>query len=459
MLKPDFFVIHPQQPVPHWRNNDDSTANLVNPSIVLSTLVFACSCMTDRIPHHQGDSLIAQLTRLNAAVLIGTIIFTLLMLAAAALYNARDRRAQQAELHAAQLAINLSSSLVFIDKQAAFDELAALQRKGDLVSVLVLDAAGRLFVQSAGKTEPAWLAASQQYTELRHAFLQVKLPIKLNSEQVGSLVWTEQLMPMQLELLRLFGIGLLLSSLAVLVAIRISVYMQKKALAPMLELANLADHAAKKQDYSVRAVVYRHDEVGRLTERFNELLKRIEIWQHDLHYKLQQSWAHNAELDLLAHRDALTGLHNRLSFETKLPALLQQHPAVTLMFIDLDNFKTVNDRWGHDAGDDVLKQVAQRMQTELRSSDWLFRLGGDEFAILLPDVQDPVTAERLASRIVQTVRSPMFVNDQQMPIGATVGVACYPQDGCDAATLLKRADQAMYQAKSAGKNTWRFYAA
>lgn len=415
--------------------------------------------MTDRISHPPHDSLIAQLTRLNAAVLIGTILLTLLMLAAAALYSARDRRVQQAELHAAQLAINLSSSLVFIDKQAASRELAALQRKSDLLSVQVLDASGQIFVQSAGTAEQAWITDLDQYTKLQFALLQVKLPVKLNTEQVGSIVWTEQLMPMQLDLLRLFGLGVVLSSLAVLLAMHISVFMQKKALAPMLELATLADYAAKAQDYSVRGIVHRHDEVGRLTERFNELLKRIEIWQQDLHHKLQQSHAHNAELDLLAHRDALTGLHNRLSFETQLPTLLQQHATITLMFIDLDNFKTVNDCWGHDAGDDVLKQVAQRMLAELRSTDWLFRLGGDEFAILMPDVPEPVTLERLAARLIQAVRSPMYVKDQLMPVGATVGVAIYPTDASDAALLLTHADHAMYQAKAAGKNTWRFYAA
>jgi diguanylate cyclase (GGDEF)-like protein len=415
--------------------------------------------MTVAFSHRRHDSLITQLTRLNTAVLVGTILLVLFMLATAAIYSARERRLQQAELHAAQLAINLSSSLVFIDKQAASRELDALQRKNELYSVLVLDATGQIFVQSAGKIEPPWLAGARHYTELRWAFLQVKQPVRLDTEQVGTIVWTEQLMPMQLDLLRLFGIGLMLSAFAVLLAIRVSVYMQKKALAPMLELAKLADYAAKAQDYSVRGVVHRHDEVGRLTERFNELLKRIEIWQQDLHHKLQQSRAHNAELDLLAHRDALTGLHNRLSFETQLPALLQQHLTVTLMFVDLDNFKTVNDCWGHDAGDAVLKQVSERMSAELRSSDSLFRLGGDEFAILLPDMPEAATAERLAARIIHAVRSPMYINEQLMPVGATVGVACYPQDGRDAATLLKRADHAMYQAKLAGKNTWRFYAA
>lgn len=99
------------------------------------------------------------------------------------------------------------------------------------------------------------------------------------------------------------------------------------------------------------------------------------------------------------------------------------------------------------------------MHAELRNSDWLFRLGGDEFAILLPEIQEADTAARLASRVIDAVRSPMYVDSQLMPIGATVGVARYPQDGTDAETLLKRADHAMYQAKSAGKNTWRFYVA
>jgi diguanylate cyclase (GGDEF)-like protein len=125
------------------------------------------------------------------------------------------------------------------------------------------------------------------------------------------------------------------------------------------------------------------------------------------------------------------------------------------LFIDLDNFKTVNDRWGHDAGDEVLQIVAKRVQSQLRQTDRLFRLGGDEFAVLLTDIVQPDWAMQLADRLIQSVREPMWLKNSLMPVGATVGLAFCPQDSTDAALLLQQADQAMYQAKRAGKNTCR----
>ncbi len=128
---------------------------------------------------------------------------------------------------------------------------------------------------------------------------------------------------------------------------------------------------------------------------------------------------------------------------------------LALLFIDLDNFKTVNDRWGHDAGDEVLQIVAKRMLSQLRQTDTVFRLGGDEFAVLLINVAQPGSAEQLAQRLIQSVQEPMWVKNALMPVGATVGLAFCPQDSQDSAELLQQADQAMYQAKRAGKNTWR----
>lgn len=126
-----------------------------------------------------------------------------------------------------------------------------------------------------------------------------------------------------------------------------------------------------------------------------------------------------------------------------------------LMFIDLDNFKQVNDRHGHEAGDEVLREVARRMQAVLRLSDRLCRLGGDEFALLLPNLPDEGGAEHLAGRLVAAVREPMLVHGELMPVGATIGLAFCPLDARDAAGLLNRADAAMYVAKRAGKNTFR----
>ncbi len=199
--------------------------------------------------------------------------------------------------------------------------------------------------------------------------------------------------------------------------------------------------------------------MGSLTARFNEMLERIEVWQADLHQQLRQEQAAGQELQQLAHFDSLTQLPNRLFFQQALQGLvaqtLQPGRLAALMFIDLDNFKQVNDRHGHEAGDWVLREVAARMQSVLRSSDQLCRLGGDEFALLLSQLPDEGVAEQLAGRLIAAVRAPLYWQGQLLPVGATVGLAFCPSDAQDPAELLRRADEAMYAAKRAGKNCYR----
>jgi diguanylate cyclase (GGDEF)-like protein len=117
-------------------------------------------------------------------------------------------------------------------------------------------------------------------------------------------------------------------------------------------------------------------------------------------------------------------------------ASVERHELMALMFIDLDNFKTVNDKHGHDAGDEVLCEVARRMTSVVRSRDVLCRLGGDEFALILPELPDEAAAEQMAQRLIDAVRVTMTIRGQIMPIGATVGLAFAPVDANDPAALL-----------------------
>ncbi len=403
-------------------------------------------------------SLVSRLTRLNLLILAGTIFITVLLLAAVTWHSARERHLAEAAVNTEQLALNLAASLVFLDKAAAEAELQTYAQRQDVLDLAVYQRDMQIFASQPAKVSPLWLQADS-YQLLDWLQLQVRRPIRFKAETVGSVVVTESMAGLQqalLSLLLLFG---LIVILALFAASRLLHLVQRKALAPVVELAELADYAARQQDYSIRGTVRRRDEVGRLTERLNELFKRIEIWQQDLQQQLQQQQQARMQLDKLAHSDHLTGLANRLFFETELPRAVAyvaaQQQTLALLFIDLDNFKTVNDRWGHDAGDEVLQIVAKRMQSQLRQTDRLFRLGGDEFAVLLTDIGQPEWAMQLADRLIQSVREPMWLKNSLMPVGATVGLAFCPQDSTDAALLLQQADQAMYQAKRAGKNTCR----
>lgn len=162
----------------------------------------------------------------------------------------------------------------------------------------------------------------------------------------------------------------------------------------------------------------------------------------------------------LAYADALTGLPNRQLFQDRLNMALAQAyrtlGKVAVVFLDLDGFKGVNDNLGHDAGDLLLKQVAERLKTCVRTSDTLARLGGDEFTMIL-SIREPRDAQVVAEKVLQVIRQPYDLNGKLADkVGASIGIALYPQNGTQALDLVKAADNAMYEAKQAGKNTFRF---
>jgi diguanylate cyclase (GGDEF)-like protein/PAS domain S-box-containing protein len=176
----------------------------------------------------------------------------------------------------------------------------------------------------------------------------------------------------------------------------------------------------------------------------------------------------------LAYYDALTGLPNRLLFRQKLQTALdhaQRHGhKLALMFIDLDNFKRVNDTMGHTAGDELLQTVSERLLRSIRVLDAvsrisgfdsdgpsLARLGGDEFTVMVSEVAGPDDAAAVARRLVKALNEPITVQGTELYVGGSVGIALYPDDGVDLDTLLKNADTAMYRAKEAGKGSFHFY--
>jgi diguanylate cyclase (GGDEF)-like protein len=164
----------------------------------------------------------------------------------------------------------------------------------------------------------------------------------------------------------------------------------------------------------------------------------------------------------MAHHDELTGLPNRNLIRDRLDQAVKSAQRkgghLALAFVDLDGFKLVNDGLGHNAGDELLKVVGSRMQACLRRNDTLGRLGGDEFVILLPDVSDDLLAVTpVLEKIRQAVSEPVLIKDQAVQVSCSMGVATYPRDGLDPATLMMNADAAMYRAKDLGSNNFQFY--
>ena len=188
-----------------------------------------------------------------------------------------------------------------------------------------------------------------------------------------------------------------------------------------------------------------------LLNQENELVGMIGIGRD-----ISKRKANEARIFRLAHFDSLTDLPNRSLFSDRLQQALQMaqrnHEQVTLMCVDLDRFKPINDTWGHAVGDEVLKQVAQRMVSCVRASDTVGRIGGDEFVVLLPESHNAEEILRVAEKIRASLAEDFIVGDLRLSISSCIGVAIYPEHGSDPTTLARSADQAMYVAKETGRN-------
>jgi diguanylate cyclase (GGDEF)-like protein/PAS domain S-box-containing protein len=167
-------------------------------------------------------------------------------------------------------------------------------------------------------------------------------------------------------------------------------------------------------------------------------------------------------IEFLSQHDALTGLPNRTRLQEFLDGKLKAMPTVeqplVMLSLDLDRFKPVNDLLGHAAGDLVLNQVSSRLADCVRHGDLVARVGGDEFVLILTDVSSQEEVEALCRRLIETIEQPIQINEQEVFVSASIGIAMAPNDACEATELLRYADIALYEAKAGGRNTWRFYA-
>ncbi len=205
----------------------------------------------------------------------------------------------------------------------------------------------------------------------------------------------------------------------------------------------------------------KHDEIVQLVDDINQLLgvaegtleeereQRVQI------EKMEQKYQH------LAHHDLLTGLPNRSLFNDRLQQMLvhakRDAQRCALIFLDLNKFKPINDSLGHNIGDMVLKQVAQRLLAAVRESDTVARIGGDEFVVLLPVIEHISDILAVANKIQHALESTMLIHTHTLHIGASIGIAVYPEHGEDEITLIKNADAAMYRAKQNPRECVQIY--
>ena len=235
---------------------------------------------------------------------------------------------------------------------------------------------------------------------------------------------------------------------------------------PLDQLLKVADRW-RHGDLAARTGLHADSsEFGRLAAAFDSMAVAQEnrectlrLLSSELAARVQREVAAREEMRFLAHHDAVTSLPNRTQLRVRLEQVIERKSfdgrMTAVIILDLDGFKGINDTMGHQAGDELLKEVADRLLHLVRRDDIVARLGGDEFVILQSDLTQAHAAEALAQRLIARLAEPAMIAGQQVRIGASAGVALYPLDGSDSDTLLKHADMALYCAKNGGRGTFR----
>jgi len=393
------------------------------------------------------------------------------------------------------------SAVSTADKPALHQILESLDADRDIAYVVVLDAqrkqlASRIFGSDAPTPIPPGSQSDRKIDSAvhkidGHRYLDLLAPIvktrtaaqpavSAPAAAAGSLIGYLQLgMSFERSENELRGnlIGAVSVVVAlVLVAIVITLLLTRRLIAPIRQLMRAA-RAVGAGKLDVYVPVSSKDELGLLTHTFNHMTHRlfesqaeVATYQRTLEEKVTQRTKEleiaTAQAYKLAQHDILTGLPNRALLNQRLRQIVAQAARdgnqVACLFLDFDHFKRINDTLGHDAGDQLLQAVAQRLTSAVRESDTVARLGGDEFVVILPDLDaDKATFEimNVITRIRESFLSPFRLSDQTPTLTCSIGVSVYPVDAADPGAVIKQADTAMYAAKDAGRNAYRFYTA
>ena len=387
------------------------------------------------------------------------------------------------EAEVRQLADALANPLYYFDLDAIGGLARSALRESDVEYVLVYDPQGRILHDGSGDIaaygQPMGdvlakevIAARGPHTRASGQVMDVSSPIMIGDQRLGGVRIGYSLASMaraeeqamrglrgRIDEVGRRSLGwLLLLSLALgLVGLAAAVLVQRLLVQPITQLGDAAREIEAGNFALPVPQTERDDELGDLVRTFGRM--RESVAKHD------------RDIRRVAYSDALTGLSNRLAFreslDQRLRALQGAGRQLALLFADLDDFKRVNDTLGHEAGDEVLLQVAGRIDRAVKAINgadaMVARFGGDEFVILLqasddePDGDVRTMVTRLAKALVADLGDPLILHGRQVFLGSSVGVALFPDDASSASLLMKNGDIAMYQAKVAGKNCYRFY--
>ena len=428
------------------------------------------------IPKNISIALRARRWFLDAALSTKLLLTTGLVLipalvATAALLAYTSHRDQMAafeadlEAQAKVAAENVSAAVLFDNRTETREILRGVFAPTAVVEVEIYDASGA----RVANYRPNPLAASMlptQFaeivtTDVPSGYTRRVETIAYRGQAIGHIAVIASLKPLNSRLIAQIERATLILVVFSVLALLLTKGIIPRVVAPTSRLAHLMESVSRNRDYSARATIESRDEIGLLAERFNGLLTQIQSHELELKHELAERHRTESRLAHLAANDPVTGLNNRHFFYERLAECIDRSTGTrvqfAVMFIDLDNFKVVNDSLGHSAGDALLTLFGSRLRELLRATDIVCRVGGDEFAVIIERPLKPAALELVAAKIVAMTSNSMMLEGNEVTVTASIGISVFPESGESAEELVRNADAAMYSAKRAGKNTFALF--
>ena len=418
---------------------------------------------------------------------------TLLLSAAAFItndvINMRKSAGDDLETLAQMVGAASTAAIVFEDGGAAEETLGILANQIQIKTAAIYNREGEILAEYHSPDESI-SELPPQLTENQTLFVNDHVerysPVVLEGKTIGSVFMRSDLKKLDRRLAWYFRVVLVVLVFSLIVAYLLSHRLQRIIADPVVRLADLARKITSERNYALRAVRESSDEVGDLIASFNGMLDEIQardmaLARHrdSLEATVAQRTAEieetNKRLELakekaekaansLAHQafhDALTGLPNRTLLNDRLSVALahaeREGEKLALLFLDLDDFKLINDTLGHEIGDELLCAVSNVLLSCIRAEDTVARLGGDEFMILLTGIEKNEDAGNVAEKVIDSLRKPLVCSGHELHLAVSIGISIYPEDGTNGVDLMRASDASMYRAKATGRNLYKYY--
>jgi diguanylate cyclase (GGDEF)-like protein len=382
----------------------------------------------------------------------------------------RDEILDDSKTVSSLLAENVTSALLFGDHKSAQEALAGLRTVDNVTHAELYDKSGNLFAGYTKGTskfdvspnfDPRLYQRDIHFGSREFNSAYPVISIAPDREQIGTITMQMDLnnayVHLGYQIVVLLLIGLLTATLISVVLSKL----QKSITLPLVSLAEAMRKISKDGNFSARTSISSQDEIGELASVFNQMIDELSHREQSLQHELKERRRIEAKLSQIAHFDTITNLPNRHSFNSQIDRALLNYKydleKFALIYIDLDNFKYVNDTFGHHVGDLLLARIGKRLLKTLRKEDFVARLGGDEFVIIISAFEATSQIREVAGKILETLQAPFSLEGHEAFVSASIGIALCPENGKNSETLQRQADSAMYRAKNLGKNNFQFF--